>query len=78
MSTLIDAGKRAFYEAGHVTIIMNSGTQYRFPTKGNPRLERASDADLNEIELSPFGIHWPTLDEDLSFEGIARGDYGQR
>jgi len=28
--------------------------------------------------FSPFGLHWPTLDEDLSFEGILAGRYGQR
>ena len=29
------------------------------------------------MEVSPFGIHWPDLDEDLSFAGLSRGDYGQ-
>jgi hypothetical protein len=33
---------------------------------------------LNRIEISPFGIHWPELDEDLSFRGLLAGDYGQR
>jgi len=32
---------------------------------------------LNNIELSPFGVHWPDLDEDLSFHGIAEGNFGQ-
>jgi hypothetical protein len=32
---------------------------------------------LNNVELSPFGLHWPDLDEDLSFRGIAAGDYGK-
>ena len=49
-----------------------------FPVKGNPRLECATLDALNNIELSPFGVHWPELDEDLSFEGILRGEYGQR
>jgi hypothetical protein len=26
-------------------------------TKGNPRLELASDSDLGKIEISPFGLH---------------------
>jgi hypothetical protein len=33
---------------------------------------------LNNIEISPFGLHWPDLDEDLSFRGILAGNYGQR
>jgi hypothetical protein len=48
------------------------------PTKGNPRLESAAEEDVCRIEISPFGLHWPTLDEDLSFAGILEGRYGQR
>jgi hypothetical protein len=32
---------------------------------------------LNHIEISPFGLHWPELDEDLSFRGLIEGNYGQ-
>jgi hypothetical protein len=32
---------------------------------------------LNHIEISPFGLHWPELNEDLSFRGLLEGDYGQ-
>lgn len=57
---------------------MESGLEFTFPVKGNPRLEGKPHAQLNEIELSPFGLHWPRLDEDLSIRGIRSGDYGQR
>jgi hypothetical protein len=59
-------------------VAFRSGHELKFPIDGNPRLEQARLEDLHHIELSPFGIHWPKLDEDLSFEGIMRGDYGQR
>jgi len=42
-----------------------SGHEVSFPTKGNPRLETAAEEDVGRIEVSPFGLHWPTLDEDL-------------
>ena len=42
------------------------------------RLAHATRAQLNNIELSPFGLHWPDLDEDLSIRGIAQGDFSQR
>jgi hypothetical protein len=48
-----------------------------FRRQQNPRLAAATPAQLNNIELSPFGLHWPDLDEDLSIRGIAQGDYGQ-
>ena len=57
---------------------MKSGAEIRFPVAENPRLAHGTAEQLNRIELSPFGLHWPDLDEDLSFRGIANGDYGQR
>jgi hypothetical protein len=78
MSTLIDRARSAAYAQGYIVIDMESGTQLRFPVSGNPRLASGTPQQLSNIELSPFGIHWPDLDEDLSFRGIAEGDYGQR
>ena len=77
MSTLIDTLKTARYNEGNIVIELQSGVEIKFPVIGNLRLEAASVADLNAIEVSPLGLHWPRLDEDLSLSGILRGDYGQ-
>ncbi len=58
-------------------IFLESGTEIRFPVMENARLARGTAKQLSRIELSPFGIHWPDLDEDLSFRGLLAGDYGQ-
>jgi hypothetical protein len=60
-----------------MVISLRSGAQFRFPVAENPRLANATPTQLNNVELSPFGLHWPDLDEDLSFRGIAAGDYGK-
>lgn len=41
-----------------------------------PRLESASEAVRQHYELSPLGIHWPGVDEDISAAGLfaGRGD----
>ena len=78
MSTLIDTPKRASYREGRIHIVMESGLQLSFPVKGNPKLEGQPVSRLSHIDLSPFGLHWPDLDEDLSIQGILAGDYGQR
>lgn len=78
MSILVDEAVSATCQAGFVTVAFKSGHELKFSIDGNPRLEKARLEDLNQIELSPFGIHWPAFDEDLSLEGIMRGDYGQR
>jgi hypothetical protein len=38
-----------------------------------PRLLAATPAERAEIELSPFGVHWPKIDEDLSVAGMLKG-----
>ena len=78
MRTLVDTANNASYRDGEIVIVMQSGKEFRFPVSENPRLAKGTPEQLNHIQLSPFGIHWPDLDEDLSFRGIAEGDYGQR
>jgi len=77
-STLVDRALKAWHEGGTIFIRFASGHEVSFPTKGNPRLESAAEEDVGRIDISPFGLHWPTLDEDLSFEGILVDRYGQR
>ena len=78
MSTLTDSARSAVFRDGQIIIAMESGTEIRFPVAQNPRLAHGTAEQLSRIEISPFGIHWPDLDEDLSFRGLLRGDYGQR
>ncbi len=78
MSTLIDTARSACFRDGKIVICMKSGAELRFSVTKNLRLAKGTAEQLNNIEISPFGIHWPDLDEDLSFRGIADGDYGQR
>ncbi|MDX6765452.1 MAG: DUF2442 domain-containing protein [Candidatus Methylacidiphilales bacterium] len=77
MSTLLDRAKSAAYAEGYIVVVMESGVEIRFPIAGNPRLSAGTPEQLNTIEISPFGLHWPELDEDLSFRGLAEGQYGQ-
>ena len=67
----------AVHENAFIVIRMESGAEIRFPVADNPRLAAGSPAQLNHIEISPFGLHWPDLDEDLSFHGLLEGDHGQ-
>ncbi|HOD81581.1 MAG: hypothetical protein BWX88_02988 [Planctomycetes bacterium ADurb.Bin126] len=77
MSTLVDKVKSAEYRDGYIVVSMESGVEIRFPISGNPRLSGGTAEQLNHIEVSPFGLHWPDLDEDLSFRGLLAGNYGQ-
>lgn len=43
-----------------------------------PRLMKADPAVRAEVGISPFGLHWPALDEDISVEGLLAGCGDQR
>lgn len=77
MNILTDRARSAKHVDGFIVVQMESGAESRFPVAENPRLARGTPQQLNNIEISPFGIHWPALDEDLSFRGLLEGDYGQ-
>jgi len=77
MSTLVDTLKGARFEQGFVVVEFHSGVEIRFPVADNPRLACGTEEQLGRIEVSPLGLHWPDLDEDLSIRGIVDGEYGQ-
>ena len=77
MSILTDSARSAVFRDGQIIIVMESGAEIRFPVAENPRLARGTAEQLSRIEISPYGLHWPDLDEDLSFRGLLRGDHGQ-
>ena len=70
MNTLIDTPKKAEHKDGFIIVEMNSGTILRCSISNHKRLRSAQNTELNDIELSPFGLHWPQLDEDLSIRGL--------
>ena len=78
MSTLTDTACTAAYVGGEIIVRLESGRELRFPVAANPRLACGTPAQLSQIELSPFGLHWPDLDEDLSLRGLLEGNHGQR
>lgn len=45
------------------------------PLSWFPRLQDACQEKLLQYELSPGGVHWPALDEDVNVEGLLAG-YG--
>ena len=77
MNSLTDRFPTARYADGRVSVSLPSGVSFSFPIAGNWRLEDASLDQLSNMEVDDEGIHWPDIDEDLSFEGLLNGDWGQ-
>ncbi|PKL45694.1 MAG: DUF2442 domain-containing protein [Candidatus Riflebacteria bacterium HGW-Riflebacteria-1] len=68
---------KACFENGYIVIQMADGMEIKFPVSHNRRLASGTEEQLNNIEISPYGLHWPELDEDLSFKGLSEGNFGQ-
>jgi hypothetical protein len=66
------------YENGFVLVDINGVVEIKFRVASNRRLSEGSEAQLKNIEVSPFGLHWPDLDEDPSFKGLMDGNAGER
>ncbi len=77
MSTLVNTAIEATYRNGYIIVKMESGVEIKFPINKDRHLVKGTNMQLSNIEISPYGLHWPDLDEDLSFKGLLEGDYGQ-
>jgi hypothetical protein len=49
------------------------GRTVSVPTAWFPRLRHGTPAEWANVEFSPFGLHWPDLDEDISVSGLLEG-----
>ena len=63
-----------------LSVELADGRRVVTPLWWYPRLLAATAEDRAEVELSPFGVHWPRVDEDLSVAGMlgARGPPARR
>lgn len=77
MSTLVNTAIEATYRNGYIIVKMESGVEIKFPINKDRHLVKGTNMQLSNIEISPYGLHWPDLDEYLSFKGLLEGDYGQ-
>jgi hypothetical protein len=57
-----------------LTVDLMDGRTIRVPLAWYPRLLNATPEQRSHWEMcGPYGIHWPDVDEDLSTEGLLRG-----
>lgn len=58
-----------------LAVDLADGRSISAPLAWFPRLFNASEADRQVFEISGggYGLHWPSLDEDISTEGLLRG-----
>jgi Protein of unknown function (DUF2442) len=61
------------FEEATMWVELSDGRTLGMPLAWYPRLKDASENDLADHFLSPSGVHWDKLDEDLSVRGMLLG-----
>jgi len=59
--------------AKHLEVTLADGRVLQTPLWWYPRLAKASPEARATIELTPMGLHWPQIDEDISVASMLRG-----
>jgi hypothetical protein len=67
--------KSVFFTDDTMSVELMDGRTITVPLAWYPCLleARSEDRDNWQTSAAGYGIHWPTLDEDLSTEGLLRG-----
>jgi Protein of unknown function (DUF2442) len=75
MSILPEPTKVSF-DADSLWVALSDGRTVGVPLAWYPRLLNGSEAGRQDFFLSPSGIHWDLLDEDVSVAGLLASRLG--
>ena len=61
------------FDEDRMWVHLDDGRTIGVPLAWYPRLLKGSPQDRAKAWISPSGLHWDELDEDISLEGILAG-----
>jgi Protein of unknown function (DUF2442) len=61
------------FDKDSMWVDLEDGRTIGVPLSWFPRLSRATPEQRNDCELSPSGLHWDEIDEDISVAGLLAG-----
>ena len=64
---------RVRFDADSMWVNLSDGRVLGVPLAWFPRLLHGSAEQLAEVRISSRGLHWETLDEDVSIAGLLAG-----
>ena len=67
------SAKAVRFDDDSMWVDLDDGRRMAVPLAWFPRLLAATPEQRNQFELSPRGIHWEALDEDISVDGLLAG-----
>ena len=72
MDTLIRATSVRF-DDDQMWVELDDGRTLGIPLAWYPRLLHGTPDQRNQVSISPSGLHWEELDEDISIAGLIAG-----
>jgi hypothetical protein len=67
------SAKALHFDDDSLWVHLDDGRVIAVPLAWFPRLLTATPEQRAQFELSPRGIHWEALDEDISIDGLLAG-----
>ncbi|MDR7144243.1 DUF2442 domain-containing protein [Rhizobium sp. BE258] len=61
------------FDENTMWVVLDDGRTLGVPLAWFPRLLSATTEQRAAVEISPMGLHWDELDEDISIEGLLAG-----
>lgn len=71
------SARAVHFDDDSMWVDLDDGRRMAVPLAWYPRLLAATPEQRAQFELSPRGIHWEALDEDVSIDGLLAG-HGDR
>ena len=65
--------KSVRFDENSLWVDLSDGRVIAVPVAWFPRLMRATPEQRAKVEISPMGLHWDELDEDVSVNGLLAG-----
>ncbi len=72
MSSSVSA-TRVHFDEDNLWVDLSDGRVIGVPLAWFPRLLHASPEQLSSVRISSRGLHWESLDEDISIAGLMAG-----
>lgn len=67
------SAKRVHFDQDAMWVDLSDGRVIGVPLAWFPRLLRSSPEQLRQVRISSRGLHWESLDEDISIVGLLAG-----
>jgi hypothetical protein len=61
------------FDDDNMWVVLDDGRTLGIPLAWFPRLMNATPEQRKNLEISPMGLHWEELDEDISIAGLLAG-----